>query len=77
MVLIRRKMSYTDVILSCLEANVANAKTKAMRAFAEEQLLNFRETRNKAKKTRPEMPTSISRFLDVLDSEYPEDLKQP
>ena len=70
----RKKVSYTDVILSCLEANVANAKTKAMRAFAEKQLLNFRETLNKAKKPKPEMPTAISRFLDALDSE---DLKQP
>jgi hypothetical protein len=36
-------MSNTNVILSYLEANVANAKTKPLRAFAEEQLRFFKE----------------------------------
>jgi hypothetical protein len=64
-------MSNTDVILSCLEANVANAKTKPLRAFAEEQLQNFKETLSKAKKPKPEMPASIARFLESFDEDEP------
>ena len=64
-------MNNKDVILACLEANVANAKTKPLRAFAEEQLRNFKETLSKAKKPKPKMPASIARFLESFDSDEP------
>jgi hypothetical protein len=51
--------------------DVANAKTKPLRAFAEGQLRKFKETLIEAKKPKPKMPASIARFLEAFDSDEP------
>jgi hypothetical protein len=58
-----------EIILACMEANVASAKTKAMRAFAEKQLADFKDHLDRTKKAKPQLPPSISKFLDLLETQ--------
>jgi hypothetical protein len=48
-------MTTHDTIISCLKANVANAKTKGMRDFAKERLREYQnqQRRNEPAKRQP------------------------
>ncbi len=56
-------MSQQDTILSCLEANLAAAKTKGMRDFCRRELEGYKARLTAKQKPKPEPPKAFLAFL--------------
>ena len=62
-------MTTSDTIISCMNMNVANAKTKEQRAFAATQLARYQASLQKRKRPKPQTPAAFNNFLAKLESE--------
>ncbi len=58
-----------DNILFCLELNVEQANTKALRTFAQERLDSYREHVKKVEAPEPEAPAAFAHFERIHDEE--------
>ena len=53
-----------EIILSCMESNLAKAKTKAMRDFCRKEIAGFKSRIQEQQKPKPTPPKAFLAFLE-------------
>lgn len=62
-------MTTSEIIISCLNINIANAKNKGLREFAVNQLAEYQASLKKRNRPKPQAPLAFANFLNKLESE--------